>query len=134
MFQLILKIASHLYSQCNVYSKPTFINAITTKASPYYIKEYRLFYNKSEAYIKPAFIGSFTIKKRSSFNNQTSKVGNSNTSGLYTAMEELQDTSDNIASRRAGDTILSDFDILEKQGRYTWKTQNTTQKGTKDGL
>jgi len=108
--------------QCNVYSEPTFIDAITIRASLYYIKEYRLFYNKSEAYIKPTFIGSFTVKKRSSFNNWTSKVGSSNTSGLYTAMEELQDTGDNIAGRRVGDIILSDFDILEKWGRYTWKT------------
>ena len=73
-----------------------------------------MFYNKSEAYIKPTFIGSFTIKKRSFFNNWISKVSSSNTSGLYAAIEELQDTSDDIASRRAGDMILSDLDILEK--------------------
>ena len=89
MFQLTLKIALYFYLQCNVYSKLTFIDTIIIKASLYYIKEYKLFYNKSEAYIKPAFIGSFTIKKKNSFNNWTSKVSNSNTSGLYTAIEEL---------------------------------------------
>ena len=122
MFQLILKIASHLYLQYNVYSKPTFIDTIIIKASLYYIKKYKLLYNKSEAYIKPTFIGSFTVKKKSFFDNWTSKVSSSNTSGLYTAIEELQDTSNNIAGRRAGDTILSDFNILEKQRRYAWKT------------